>query len=174
MQVHRPGTNIGQQWQTKYNRVSVAAKVTTRRSNRSLIKGVDQPPSSGPVDMSDEIEASDSLETAVEGSYAKSVSGSEGLDANAVYVPNWGVKVGDSFKDATVCEDVLNHFAPPMGVARFRKRMHEYEEFSKRRDKMKASIDTLKKENDGFAKKEEAWVKNLGSSPEGPRWRLMS
>ncbi|MFS7994437.1 hypothetical protein Hanom_Chr12g01106061 [Helianthus anomalus] len=30
------------------------------------------------------------------------------------YVPDWGVKLGDSFKDATVCEDVLSHIAPPL------------------------------------------------------------
>ncbi|MFS8004951.1 hypothetical protein Hanom_Chr13g01231811 [Helianthus anomalus] len=81
------------------------------------------------------------------------------------------------FKDATVCEDVLSHIAHPLvhgtiaemdddmmlsrmilstcnlaamlpqGVARFRKRMHEYEEFSKKNDKMKATMSTLKKEN---------------------------
>ncbi|KAJ0740244.1 hypothetical protein HanOQP8_Chr06g0214721 [Helianthus annuus] len=99
----------------------------------------------------------------VAGSSGKSVSGSEGLDSHQIYVPDWGVKVGDSFKDATVCEDVLSHIAPPLvhgtiaemdddmmlsrmilstcnlaamlpqGVARFRKRMHAYEEFSKKK-----------------------------------------
>ncbi|KAM0066662.1 hypothetical protein Hdeb2414_s0002g00051651 [Helianthus debilis subsp. tardiflorus] len=43
----------------------------------------------------------------VAGSSGKSVSGSEGLDVHQIYVPDWGVKLGDSFKDAAVCEDVL-------------------------------------------------------------------
>ncbi|MFS7964298.1 hypothetical protein Hanom_Chr08g00748521 [Helianthus anomalus] len=50
----------------------------------------------------------------VAASSGKSVSGSEGLDPHQVYVPDWGVKLGDSFKDATVCEDVLSHIAPPL------------------------------------------------------------
>ncbi|KAM0038090.1 hypothetical protein Hdeb2414_s0013g00410861 [Helianthus debilis subsp. tardiflorus] len=49
----------------------------------------------------------------VAGSSGKSVSGSEGLDVHQVYVPDWGVKLGDSFKDTFVCEDVLSHIAPP-------------------------------------------------------------
>ncbi|MFS7958133.1 hypothetical protein Hanom_Chr07g00674561 [Helianthus anomalus] len=47
-------------------------------------------------------------------SFGKSVSGSEGLDPHQVYVPDWGVKLGDSFKDAAVCEDVLSHIVPPL------------------------------------------------------------
>ncbi|KAF5806162.1 hypothetical protein HanRHA438_Chr05g0227211 [Helianthus annuus] len=105
-----------------------------------------------------------------------------------VYVPNWQVKVGDNFKSSTVCEDVLNHFSPPTvrssnsamqddvlisrmlldvcnlaamlpeGVSRFHKRMHEYEEFSKKREKTKASMAAMKKEIEGFAEKERSWV----------------
>ncbi|MFS8006299.1 hypothetical protein Hanom_Chr14g01247581 [Helianthus anomalus] len=97
-----------------------------------------------------------------------------------VYVPNWQVKVGDNFKSSNVCEDLLNHFSPPtlrssnstmqddvliscmlLGVcnlaamlpkwvSRFRKRMHEYEEFSKKREKTKASMAAMKKEIGGF------------------------
>ncbi|KAJ0597058.1 hypothetical protein HanOQP8_Chr04g0149641 [Helianthus annuus] len=127
----------------------------------------------------------------VAGSSGKSVSGSEGLDVHQVYVPDWGVKLGDSFKDAAVCEDVLSHIAPPLvhgtivemdddmmlsrlilstcnlavvlpqGVARFHKRMHEYEEFSKKKDKVKATMSTLKKENEGLVKKEETLAKRV-------------
>ncbi|KAJ0502947.1 hypothetical protein HanHA300_Chr11g0418721 [Helianthus annuus] len=108
------------------------------------------------------------------------------MDVNPrdVYIPDWNVKVGESFKSLVVCEDVLTHFAPlmvrgslatmdddlmisrmmmnacnfastlPEGVSRFRMRMQEYEKFSKKKDKMKASLATLKKEVEGFAEKE--------------------
>ncbi|KAM0057482.1 hypothetical protein Hdeb2414_s0005g00158671 [Helianthus debilis subsp. tardiflorus] len=109
-------------------------------------------------------------------------------NAEDVYVPNWQVKVGDNFKSSTVCEDVLNHFSPPSvrssnsamqddvlisrmllgvcnlaailpeGVSCFRKRTHEFEEFSKKRGKTKASIVAMKKEIEGFAEKEKSWV----------------
>ncbi|KAF5802889.1 hypothetical protein HanRHA438_Chr06g0274101 [Helianthus annuus] len=115
-------------------------------------------------------------------------SGEEPVEGNAedVYVPNWQVKVEDNLKSYTVCEDVLNHFSPPMvrssnssmqddvlisrmllgvcnlaailpeGVSRFRKRMHEYEEFSKKREKTKALMTAMKKEIEGFAEKEKS------------------
>ncbi|MFS7987368.1 hypothetical protein Hanom_Chr11g01021711 [Helianthus anomalus] len=50
---------------------------------------------------------------AIQGSSGKSVESLEGPEAEEVYVPNWDVKVGDSFKDPTVCAKVLAHFAPP-------------------------------------------------------------
>ncbi|KAM0018962.1 hypothetical protein Hdeb2414_s0026g00680021 [Helianthus debilis subsp. tardiflorus] len=46
----------------------------------------------------------------------------------------------------------------PEGVSCFRKRMHEYEEFSKKKDKTKASMAAMKKEIDEFVEKEKAWV----------------
>ncbi|MFS7907595.1 hypothetical protein Hanom_Chr01g00073181 [Helianthus anomalus] len=46
----------------------------------------------------------------------------------------------------------------PEGVSRFRKRMHEYEEFSKEREKTKASMAAMRKEIEGFAEKEKSWV----------------
>ncbi|MFS7926894.1 hypothetical protein Hanom_Chr04g00302531 [Helianthus anomalus] len=127
--------------------------------------------------------------TPVQGSSRKGV---ESLSEDEVYVPNWSVKVGDSFIDANVCADVLAIFAPPgvrgsmsemegdtmlsrlilsscnlyalvVGcVTRFRKGMHEYEEFSKKKEKMKASMAVMKKDIDSFSKKEEAWVKKVG------------
>ncbi|KAF5804749.1 hypothetical protein HanXRQr2_Chr05g0200771 [Helianthus annuus] len=48
------------------------------------------------------------------------------------------------------------------GVTRFRKGMKEYEEFSKKKEKMKASMAAMKKDIDSFSKKEEAWVKKVG------------
>ncbi|KAJ0840800.1 hypothetical protein HanPSC8_Chr14g0623151 [Helianthus annuus] len=115
----------------------------------------------------------------------------EGLDLDAIYVPGWSVKIDDSFKDAAVCEDALSHIDPPsvhntisemdddvmlsrmilstcnlaamlpQGVARFLQRMQEYEEFSKKKDKMKSSMAAMKKEISGFAEKEEAWSKKV-------------
>ncbi|KAM0055417.1 hypothetical protein Hdeb2414_s0006g00205851 [Helianthus debilis subsp. tardiflorus] len=96
----------------------------------------------------------------------------------------WKVTVSNTFKYPAICEDVLNHFAPlavqassssmvddemitkiimascnfcaliPEGIARFRKRMQEYEAFSQKREAMKASIAALKKDKEGFAEKE--------------------
>ncbi|KAM0012954.1 hypothetical protein Hdeb2414_s0046g00746801 [Helianthus debilis subsp. tardiflorus] len=117
----------------------------------------------------------------------------EGLNPDAVYVPSWSVKVDDSFKDASVCEEALSHIAPPsvhktisemdddvmlsrmilstcnlaamlpQGVARFRQRMREYEDFSKKKDKMKSSMASMRKEISSFAEKEEAWSKKVES-----------
>ncbi|KAJ0609078.1 hypothetical protein HanHA89_Chr03g0115901 [Helianthus annuus] len=116
----------------------------------------------------------------------------EGLDPEGTYVPAWLVKNDDTFKDAAVCEDALSHLAPPsvhktiagmdddlmlsrmvlstcnlaamlpQGITRFRQRMQEYEDFSKKKDKMKSSIASMKKEIAGFAEKEAAWRKEVG------------
>ncbi|KAF5820614.1 hypothetical protein HanXRQr2_Chr01g0004171 [Helianthus annuus] len=113
----------------------------------------------------------------------------EGLDPEGTYVPAWLVKNDDTFKDAAVCEDALSHLAPPsvhktiaemdddfmlsrmvlttcnlaamlpQGITRFRQRMQEYEDFSKKKDKMKSSLASMKKEIAGFAEKEAAWQK---------------
>ncbi|KAJ0850403.1 hypothetical protein HanPSC8_Chr13g0580421 [Helianthus annuus] len=48
------------------------------------------------------------------------------------------------------------------GVTRFIKGMQEYEEASKKKDKIKASMAAMKKEVEGFSKKEEAWAKKVG------------
>ncbi|KAJ0922637.1 hypothetical protein HanPSC8_Chr05g0206221 [Helianthus annuus] len=153
----------------------VAPNTSTRRSNRRLLKA------SGPPSTPEHIDLSDKIGASMDQGPSDDVGKEQELD----------VKIGDSFKDAAVCENVLNHIAPPLvhgtiaemdddvmlsrlmlsacnfadmlpqGVACFRKRMHEYEEFSKKRDKVKASIDTLKKDSGEFAKKEEAWGKKV-------------
>ncbi|MFS7922290.1 hypothetical protein Hanom_Chr03g00247341 [Helianthus anomalus] len=94
----------------------------------------------------------------------------KGLNEDKVYVPDWSVKVGDSFKDPNVCANVLAHFAPlgvrdaisemegdhfisrlmlsscdlsalvAKGVTRFQKGMQEYEDFLKKKEKMKSSM----------------------------------
>ncbi|KAM0031456.1 hypothetical protein Hdeb2414_s0017g00509041 [Helianthus debilis subsp. tardiflorus] len=117
--------------------------------------------------------------------------GFNGCQPGDVYVPDWSVKVGDSFRSSAVCEDVLTHFAPPTvrgslaatdddsvisrmmtsacnfasmlleGMSCFHKRMLEYEEFSKKRDKMKASIATLKQEAEGFSEKEKTLLSKV-------------
>ncbi|MFS7977485.1 hypothetical protein Hanom_Chr10g00904521 [Helianthus anomalus] len=47
------------------------------------------------------------------------------------------------------------------GVTSFTKGMQEYEEVTKNKDKMKASMAAMKKEVDGFSKKVEAWAKKV-------------
>ncbi|KAJ0565686.1 hypothetical protein HanIR_Chr06g0265361 [Helianthus annuus] len=114
-----------------------------------------------------------------------------GLDPEGIYVPAWQVKNDDTFKDAAVCEDALSHLAPPsvretiaemdddfilsrmvlttcnlaamlpQGITWFRQRMREYEDFSKKKDKMKSSLASMKKEIAGFAEKEAAWKKEV-------------
>ncbi|KAM0035696.1 hypothetical protein Hdeb2414_s0015g00449481 [Helianthus debilis subsp. tardiflorus] len=122
---------------------------------------------------------------------AKGIKGSTSVDLGEIYVPNWKVTVSDTFKSPAICKDVLNHFAPqavqtssssmvddemiikmfmascnfcaliPEDIARFRKRMQEYEAFSKKREAMKATIAALKKDKEGFADKELAWQKKV-------------
>ncbi|KAM0040339.1 hypothetical protein Hdeb2414_s0012g00392651 [Helianthus debilis subsp. tardiflorus] len=122
----------------------------------------------------------------------KAIERSSNVDPGEIYVPDWKVTVSDSFKSLSICEDVLTHFAPtavrtssssmdddhmiakmimgacnlcallPEGISRFRKRMQEYEAFSKKKKKkkreaMKVSMAALKKESEGFAEKEKAW-----------------
>ncbi|KAF5764263.1 hypothetical protein HanRHA438_Chr15g0702401 [Helianthus annuus] len=122
----------------------------------------------------------------------KAVEGSANINPGEIYVPGWKVTAADSFKSSFVCEDVLTHFAPSAirdscssmdddqmiskmifgscnlaallleGISRFRKRMQEYETFSNKRDGMKATMVALKKESEGFAEKEKAWVMKVG------------
>ncbi|MFS7955410.1 hypothetical protein Hanom_Chr07g00642281 [Helianthus anomalus] len=44
----------------------------------------------------------------------KSKEGSTDVNPGDVYVLDWSIKVGDSFRSSAVCEDVLTHFGPPM------------------------------------------------------------
>ncbi|MFS7945806.1 hypothetical protein Hanom_Chr06g00528481 [Helianthus anomalus] len=109
-------------------------KASTRRSARRLLRSAHQSTSSDPVDLSEDIEVSEAqgpdvekekkivvhgkkkasgkkvTVTSVQGSSSKYV---EGLSEDEVYVPNWSVKVGDSFKDPNVCANMLAHFASP-------------------------------------------------------------
>ncbi|MFS8018041.1 hypothetical protein Hanom_Chr15g01387481 [Helianthus anomalus] len=105
------------------------SKVSVRRSNRCL-KSVDQPSGSEAIDISDDIEVSAEHVTeggvekgkekklavsgkkkklvkkgvapAIQGSSGKSVEGLKEPEVEEVYAPNWGVKVGDSFKDLAI------------------------------------------------------------------------
>ncbi|MFS7889903.1 hypothetical protein Hanom_Chr00s000005g01612451 [Helianthus anomalus] len=43
----------------------------------------------------------------------KAIESSLNDDSEEIYMPDWKVTVNDSFKSPAVCEDVLNHFAPP-------------------------------------------------------------
>ncbi|MFS7912256.1 hypothetical protein Hanom_Chr02g00127911 [Helianthus anomalus] len=118
-----------------------SSKPSTRRPTRHL-KGPSQSFATDHVDLSDDIEVSDDPGVEVEAKKDKELtvvvgkkgrsegkkvvvstaggsskrSGEDLLDGNAgeIYIPNWQVKVGDSFKSSTVCEDVLNNFSPLM------------------------------------------------------------
>ncbi|MFS8026192.1 hypothetical protein Hanom_Chr16g01483981 [Helianthus anomalus] len=122
----------------------------------------------------------------------KSVEGSANVNPGEVYVLGWKVTVGDSFKSSSVCEGLLTYFAPPAvrdscssmdddqmiskmmmgaynlasllpkGISRFRKRMQEYEAFSKKRDGIKASMAALKKEREGFSEEDKPWMVKVG------------
>ncbi|MFS7967314.1 hypothetical protein Hanom_Chr09g00784321 [Helianthus anomalus] len=100
---------------------TAAPKTLTRRSARRMLKGARQFTSSDHVDLSDDIEnlivlgkkkstGKKAMVASFQGSPRKDI---EGLSEDESYVPNWGVEVGDSFKDANVCSDVLANFAPP-------------------------------------------------------------
>ncbi|XP_035842045.1 uncharacterized protein LOC118488796 [Helianthus annuus] len=109
-------------------------KPSTRRLSRRLLKAAPQSTSTEPVDLSDDIEASeDQAEVEVEKEKELVVRGKkvrgkkgvatpvqesssrdvEGLNPEGTYVPTWLVKNDDTFKDAAVCEDALSHLAPP-------------------------------------------------------------
>ncbi|KAM0034932.1 hypothetical protein Hdeb2414_s0015g00440521 [Helianthus debilis subsp. tardiflorus] len=109
----------------------------------------------------------------------KVIESSSNVDPAEIYVPDWKVTVFVTFKSLTICEDILNHFAPlavrasslsmvddemisklimascnfcsliPEGIARFLKQMQECEAFSKKREAMKANIAALKKDKEG-------------------------
>ncbi|KAM0040449.1 hypothetical protein Hdeb2414_s0012g00394001 [Helianthus debilis subsp. tardiflorus] len=180
---------------------TVAPNTSTHRSSRRMLKGAPYSTSSDHVDLSDDIEVFGDQGPSVDAEKEKNLivlgkKKSAGKKAMVTSVQGSsrkdGVKVGDSFKDANVCADVLANFTPPgvrgfisemegdtmlsrlilsscnlsalvaEGVTRFRKGMQEYEEFSKKKEKMKASMATMKKGIDGLAKKEESWVKKVG------------
>ncbi|XP_035838345.1 uncharacterized protein LOC118485926 [Helianthus annuus] len=105
-------------------------KPSTRRLSRRLLKAAPQSTSTEPVDLSDDIEASEDqaeveaekekelvvhgkkvrgkkgVATPVQGSSSKDA---EGLNPEGIYVPAWQVKNDDTFKDAAVCEDVVTY-----------------------------------------------------------------
>ncbi|MFS7923117.1 hypothetical protein Hanom_Chr03g00256961 [Helianthus anomalus] len=86
---------------------------STRRSSCCLINTADQPLASEPVALSNDIEASDDLEVGV-GENQKRTRDGPWWFGGGVYVPDWKVTVGDSFKPSSVCEDVLTHFDSPV------------------------------------------------------------
>ncbi|MFS8017142.1 hypothetical protein Hanom_Chr15g01376881 [Helianthus anomalus] len=155
-------------------------KASTRRSARHILRSAPQSTSSDPVDLSDDIEVSEGQGPDVKKEKTLVVHGQKKASAKKV------------FQRSNVCANVLAHFAPPgardaisemeddhfisrlmlsscnlsalmaEGVTRFQKGMQEYEEFSKKKEKVKSSMAVMKKEINGFSKKEEAWVKKVG------------
>ncbi|MFS7997681.1 hypothetical protein Hanom_Chr12g01144781 [Helianthus anomalus] len=144
---------------------ATTSKGSTRRSQRHL-KGVDQPSGLEPIDVSDDIEASadqamnvskgkekelivsskkkklikKATTPGIQDSSVKSVESFEGPEGQDIYVPNWGVKVGDNLKirlfvlkfwlillfpAMMLCFYNLSAFLGE-GVTRFAKGMREY------------------------------------------------
>ncbi|MFS7976344.1 hypothetical protein Hanom_Chr10g00891381 [Helianthus anomalus] len=166
---------------------TAAPKTSTCRSARRMLKGAPQSTSSYHVDLSDDIEVSGDQVLSGDAKKEKNL-----IVLGKKKSTGKKAMVGGSFKDANVCADVLANFAPPgvrgsisemegdtmlsrlilsscnlsalvdEGVTRFHKGMQEYDEFSKKKEKMKAYMAAMKKDIDGFAKKEESWVKKVG------------
>ncbi|KAJ0681118.1 hypothetical protein HanPI659440_Chr16g0632121 [Helianthus annuus] len=172
-----------------------ASKAFIHCLNRRMLMVADHPSASEPVQLRDVIEASNvwtlglrkkdedlSLVISKESKaaskklvslkgFGKGGEGSTNVNPEEVYVADWKVTVGDSFKYSSVCfcssmDDDLMISKMVMGacnlvalllegVSRFRKRMQEYEVFSKKRDEMKTSMVALQ-EAEGYAEKEKA------------------
>ncbi|KAJ0546838.1 hypothetical protein HanOQP8_Chr08g0286001 [Helianthus annuus] len=170
---------------------AAAPKTLTCRSARRLKSAAQS--SSDPVELSDDIEVSKGQRPDVDKEKKLVVLGKKKASGKKITVPDWSVKVGVSFKDASVCADVLAHFSPPgvqdaisemegdnfisrmmlsssnlsalvaEGVTRFRKGMQEYEEFSKKKEKMKSSMAAMKKEMKGFRRRRKLGLRRLVS-----------
>ncbi|MFS7988028.1 hypothetical protein Hanom_Chr11g01029731 [Helianthus anomalus] len=129
---------------------TAAPKALTHRSAHRMLKSTSQSTSSDPVELSDDIE----------------VSESQGPDAekekNLVVLGAISEMEGDTMLSRLMLSSCNLSALVAEGVTRFCKGMQDYEEFSKKKEKMKASMATLKKDIDGFSKKEEAWVKKAG------------
>ncbi|KAJ0856721.1 hypothetical protein HanRHA438_Chr13g0581611 [Helianthus annuus] len=123
-----------------------ALKQSTRRSTRR--KGTGQTSTSETIDLGDEldVEGTEVLDGGkkcelrlVAGKDAKAagkkvwgskpptktIKSSSNIDQGEIYVPDWKVTVSDTFKSPTICEDVLNHFAPPAVRASSSSMVHE-------------------------------------------------
>ncbi|KAJ0601136.1 hypothetical protein HanIR_Chr03g0124961 [Helianthus annuus] len=112
---------------------------------------------------------------AIQGSSVKSVESFEGSRGQTFMCPTGGLRLVIILKiPLFVLKLLLILLLPTMmlsscnlsaflaeGVTRFAKGMQEYEEASKKKDKMKASIAAMKKEIACFAEKEEAWSKKV-------------
>ncbi|KAJ0761381.1 hypothetical protein HanOQP8_Chr04g0149201 [Helianthus annuus] len=110
-----------------------------------MLKSASQSTSSDPVELSDDIEVSEGQGPDAEKEKNLVVLGKKKASGKKVTVTPIQ---GSSSKDVEgLSED---------------EGMQEYEEFSKKKEKLKASMAAMKKDIDSFSKKEEAWVKKVG------------
>ncbi|KAF5810202.1 hypothetical protein HanRHA438_Chr04g0176321 [Helianthus annuus] len=124
---------------------TAAPKTLTHRSARRMLKSASQSTSSDPVELSDDIEVSEGQGPDAEKEKNLVVLGKKKASGKKVTVTPIQ---GSSSKDVEgLSED---------------EGMQEYEEFSKKKEKLKASMAAMKKDIDSFSKKEEAWVKKVG------------
>ncbi|KAJ0526798.1 hypothetical protein HanRHA438_Chr09g0410491 [Helianthus annuus] len=168
----------------------LAPQTSTRRSTRRL-KAAPQSTSTEPVELSDDVEESGDqgveagsererklvfhgkkgsakkvAATPVQGSSSMDV---EGLDPDAalshIAPPSVHKTISEMDDDVMLSRMILStcNLAAmlPQGVARFRQRMREYEDFSKKKDKIKSSMASMRKEISSFAEKEEAWSRKV-------------
>ncbi|KAM0016980.1 hypothetical protein Hdeb2414_s0028g00702841 [Helianthus debilis subsp. tardiflorus] len=138
------------------------SKVFVRRSKRYL-KGADQPSGSEAIDVSDDVEVL--AEQAIEVDMSKGkdkelvVSGKKKKlveKGSTPTIQGSSVKSVESFEGPEGEEALLAE-----GVTRFTKGMQEYEDASKKKDKLEASMVAMKKEVEGFSRKEESWAKKV-------------
>ncbi|MFS8021359.1 hypothetical protein Hanom_Chr16g01426511 [Helianthus anomalus] len=127
----------------------VAYTASTHRSTRRT--GAGQPSSSETVDLSDDIEILEDVEVSVEGNKGE-----------LPLVDSCSLMDDDQMISKMILDACNLASLIPEGISHFRKRMQEYEAFSKKRDGMKASMVSLKKESEGFAEMEKALVMKVG------------
>ncbi|KAM0052982.1 hypothetical protein Hdeb2414_s0007g00254731 [Helianthus debilis subsp. tardiflorus] len=125
----------------------VVPKASTRRSAHRLLRSALQSTSSDPVELSDDIEVSEGQDVDVEKEKKLVVHGKKKASTKKVVMTH---VQGSSSKDVEgLSEDKV--YVPDWSV-----------KFSKTKEKMKSSMAVMKKEINGFSKKEEVWVKKVG------------
>ncbi|MFS7947917.1 hypothetical protein Hanom_Chr06g00553781 [Helianthus anomalus] len=162
--------------------IPVVPKASTRRSAHRLLRSAPQSTSSDPVELSDDIEVSEGQDVDVEKEKKLVVHGKKKASTKKVAMISkiqmfmltcWLTLL--TLASAVLSEMESDHFISRLmlsscnlstlvaeGVTRFLKGMQGFEEFSKKKKKMNSLMAAIKKEIDGFSKKEEAWVKKVG------------
>ncbi|KAJ0925624.1 hypothetical protein HanRHA438_Chr04g0161801 [Helianthus annuus] len=139
-----------------------SSKPSTRRSSRRLLKGPNDSSDSELVDHSDDIEVYDEQEVEAEGKSKKGkelplVVGKKGKSEGKKVVVSSAKGSPGKGREGSTDVNPGDVYVADWSV----KRTQEYEEFSKKKDKMKDSMATLKKENESFAEKEKTLLSKV-------------